>query len=119
MFASDSAGRSGQVYAVVGRTIFDDDPTAVDLLLGLWGGEAIYWAHERTVLAGRLRTLGNRQSSSLIFASRGTPEPVFRPVALEAFRRKVAAVARDPWRRSLFRFGRTGKHGGYLGARAL
>ena len=59
VFASGgSVGRPGQVCAVVGRTIFDDDPTAVDLLLGLWGGEAIYWAHERTVLAGRLRTLG-------------------------------------------------------------
>jgi hypothetical protein len=55
--SGDSVGRPGQVCAVLGRTIFDDDPTAADLLLGLWGGEAIYWAHERTVLAGRLRTL--------------------------------------------------------------
>jgi hypothetical protein len=59
LFASGNIiGRPGQVCAVVGRTVFDDDPAAVDLLLRLWGGEAIYWAHERTALAGRLRTLG-------------------------------------------------------------
>jgi len=59
VFASGNMiGRTGQVCAVVGRTVFDHDPAAVDLLLRLWGGEAIYWAHERTALAGRLRTLG-------------------------------------------------------------
>lgn len=59
VFASGSTtGRPGQVCAVVGRTIFDDDPGAVDLLLRLWGGEAIYWAHERTELAERLGAIG-------------------------------------------------------------
>jgi len=59
IFASgNAAGRRGQVCAVVGRTVFDEDPEAVDLLLRMWGGEAIYWAHERTALAGRLRALG-------------------------------------------------------------
>lgn len=59
VFASgNAAGRPGQVCAVVGRTIFDDDPGAVDALLGLWGGEAIYWAHEGKALAVRLRAMG-------------------------------------------------------------
>ena len=59
VFASGNiTGRLGQVCAVAGRTIFDDDPQAVDLLLRLWGGEAIYWTHERTSLAERLLTLG-------------------------------------------------------------
>jgi hypothetical protein len=59
VFASgNAAGRSGQVSTVVGRTIFDDEPSAVDFLLGMWGGEAVYWAHESTALADRLRMLG-------------------------------------------------------------
>ncbi len=38
VFASaNTAGRPGQVCAVAGRNIFDDDPEAVDLLLRLWG----------------------------------------------------------------------------------
>ena len=59
--AIESAGtgeRLGQVCAVAGRGIFDDDPVAVELLLSLWGGEAIYWAHERSRLGMRLRLLG-------------------------------------------------------------
>lgn len=59
MFAvGNVAGRPGQVCAVVGRTIFDEDPGAVDLLLRMWGGEAIYRAHERTAFAERLSALG-------------------------------------------------------------
>lgn len=59
IFASgNTAGRRGQVCAVVGRTVFDEEPEAVDLPLRMWGGEAIYWAHERAALAGRLRALG-------------------------------------------------------------
>lgn len=58
-FASGSTtGRPGQVCAVAGRCIFDDEPEAVELLLRLWGGEAIYRAHESTVLGERLRSLG-------------------------------------------------------------
>jgi hypothetical protein len=56
--AGNLTGRPGQVCAVVGRTIFDEDPGAVGTLLGLWGGEAIYWAHEGTALAARLRAMG-------------------------------------------------------------
>jgi hypothetical protein len=96
VFASgNAAARPGQVCAVAGRAIFDDDPAAVDLLLGLWGGEAVYWAtHESTALAARLRTLGK---PSTVVVNLRLPRPVLRPVALQALRRASPAVARDLW----------------------
>ncbi len=56
--AGSERGRLAQVCAVAGRSLFDGDPGAAELLLSVWGGEAIYWAHERTALGARLRSLG-------------------------------------------------------------
>jgi hypothetical protein len=39
-----TAGRDGQVCFVVGRAVFDKDPSGCEPLLSRWGGEAIYWA---------------------------------------------------------------------------
>ncbi len=87
VFASgNAAGRPGQVCAVVGRTIFDDDPGAVDTLLGLWGGEAIYWAHEDTALAARLRAMGKPSVVVVNLRPAGTSRaPFFAPSPAKLF----------------------------------
>lgn len=51
-------GRLAQVCAVVGRDPFDTDVHGVAPLLGIWGGEAIYWAHDRTPTENVLRDIG-------------------------------------------------------------
>lgn len=55
-----SAGtRAGQVCASASMWNFEYDVYAVWRLLATWGGEAIYWAHEETELAPRLRSIGS------------------------------------------------------------
>ncbi len=54
----DRGQRFGQVCAVAGRSLLDEDPGAVEMLLSTWGGEVIYRAHERTALGARLRSMG-------------------------------------------------------------
>jgi len=87
VFASgNAAGRPGQVCAVMGRTIFSEDPAAVDLMLGLWGGEAIYWAHESTALAARLRTLGKPSIVVINLRMAGSSRvPFFAPSPAKLF----------------------------------
>lgn len=46
VFASDDAdGRVGQVCLLLSRLAFDQEVAGLWRLLGLWGGEAIYWAN--------------------------------------------------------------------------
>ncbi len=76
-------GRPGQVCAVIGRAIFDDDPGAVEPLLDVWGGEAIYWVHDHTAVADRLRTLGRPSIvvTNLRPAAQSRPPLFFPPIA--------------------------------------
>jgi hypothetical protein len=94
IFASGNvARRRGQVCAVVGRTVFDEEPGAVDLLLRMWGGEAIYWAHERAALAERIRALGKPSIVVINLRLTGHSQHT-RPFssAFEALRRATRAV---------------------------
>lgn len=54
----DTRGRLGQICAVVGRNGFNHDISGVWPLLNTWGGEAIYWAHDRKPSEIYLRQLG-------------------------------------------------------------
>jgi hypothetical protein len=97
VFASGNiTGRYGQVCAVAGRRIFDDDPPAIELLLCLWGGEAIYWAHESTALGERLRDLGKPAVVvvNLNFATSSRP-PFFAPMLAKLFVGKILRLNRS------------------------
>lgn len=50
--------RAGKVCAVVPRGSLDSDPGGVAQLLAYWGGEALYWAHEKSALGPTLRRIG-------------------------------------------------------------
>jgi hypothetical protein len=53
-----SGRRAAQICAAATTRGFTDEPHAVWALLSHWGGEAIYWAHERTPSEARLRSIG-------------------------------------------------------------
>jgi len=50
--------RVAQVCASAGTAVYRDDPHGVRPLLDSWGGEVLYFAHERDGLGKRLRELG-------------------------------------------------------------
>jgi hypothetical protein len=52
---NEDANRDGQVCLIAGKRGLDDVPGCA-LLLGLWGGEAIYWGHADGADAPRLGT---------------------------------------------------------------
>lgn len=55
-----SAGRrAAQVCAVLTPHAFSHDVHGVWPLMSSWGGESIYWAHERTPLGARLTQIGS------------------------------------------------------------
>jgi hypothetical protein len=54
----NSSGRLAQVCAVAGRDAFDEHVRGVWPLLSTWGGEAIYWAHDRKPMKERLARIG-------------------------------------------------------------
>ena len=54
----DRGERNGMIWFVFCRSTLKTDILGLYRLLGFWGGEAIYFDHERTALGRHLATLG-------------------------------------------------------------
>lgn len=88
----NTTGRPGKVCVLIGRIALDEDG-GLDRLLTLWGGEAIFWGHDRTPMAERLKELGRPTVVAMDLDFSGRSGVLFLPPLPRLFVAKVLGLS--------------------------